>query len=80
MDDGRYRHNNKGFNENFTFPQSIHRGRTTIIRAPMQACENYPLSSLPLLVMSVQEEIQSSKDCVDTARGWMLEQLKDSLK
>ena len=29
MDVGGYRHNNKGFCENFTFPKSINRGRTT---------------------------------------------------
>ena len=31
-----YRHNNKGFCENFTFPKFINRGRTTIIEVPMQ--------------------------------------------
>ena len=34
---GGYRHNNKGFCENFTFPKSINRRRTTIIEVPMQA-------------------------------------------
>ena len=34
----------------------------------------------PLVVMSVQEEIRSSGDCVDTARGRTLEQLKNSFK
>ena len=33
----RYRYNNKGFCEKFTFPKSINRGRTTIIEVPMQA-------------------------------------------
>ena len=37
MDVGGYRHNNKGFCENFTFRKSINRGRTTIIEVPMQA-------------------------------------------
>ena len=35
MDVGGYRHNNKGFCENFTFPKSINRGRTTIIEVPI---------------------------------------------
>ena len=39
--------------------------------------ENYPLSSLPLVVMSVLAEIQSSSDYVNTARGWTLEQLEE---
>ena len=33
-------------------------------------------SSLPLVVTSVQEEIRSSRDYVDTIGGQMLEQLK----
>ena len=32
------------------------------------------------MVASIQEEIQSSGDYVDTPRGWMLEQLKNSFK
>ena len=36
MDVGRYIHNNKGFCENFKFPKSINRGRTTIIDVSMQ--------------------------------------------
>ena len=44
---GGYRHNNKGFCENFTFTKSINRRRTTIIEVPMQAWWNFsfPLSS-----------------------------------
>ena len=41
--------------------------------------ENSLLSSLPLMVMSVLEEIQSSNDCVDTARGRTLEWLEELL-
>ena len=53
-----YRHNNKGFFcENFTFPKSINRGRTTIIECPCKPNGNSPLSSLLLMVTSVQEEI-----------------------
>ena len=33
------------------------------------SCENSFLSSLSVLVTSFEEEIQPSKDCVDTARG-----------
>ena len=36
-DVGGYRHNIKGFCENFTFLKFIKRGRTTIIEGPMQA-------------------------------------------
>ena len=39
-----------------------------------------PPSSLPFVVMSVQEEMTSSGDCVDTTRGQMLERLKNSFK
>ena len=39
-----------------------------------------PPYSLPLVVMSGQEEIRSSGDCVDTARGQTLERLKNSFK
>ena len=35
MDVRGYRHNNKGFCENFTFPKSINRGRITIVEVPM---------------------------------------------
>ena len=38
------------------------------------------LSSLPLVVTSVQEEIRSSGDCVDTARDRTLGWLKNSFK
>ena len=68
------------FCENFTFPKSINRGRTTIIEVPMQPSGTSPPSSLPLVVTSVQEEIRSFGDCVDTARGRTLERLKNSFK
>ena len=57
MDIGEYRHNNKGFCENFTFPKSINRERMIIVEVPCKPSENSPLSSLPLTVTSVQEEI-----------------------
>ena len=37
--------------------------------------ENYPLSSVPLVVMSVLKVIQFSSNHVDTSRGRMLEEL-----
>ena len=80
MDVGGYRHNNKGFCEKFTFPKSINRRRTTIIECPCKPSGTSPPSSLPLVVTSVQEEIRSSGDCVDTARGRTLERLKNSFK
>ena len=57
MDVDGYRHNNKGFCENFTFLKSISRGRMTIIEVPCNPSRNSSLSSLPLVVTSVQEEI-----------------------
>ena len=80
MDVGGYRHNNKGFCENFTFPKSINWGRMTIIEVPCKPSVTSPLSSLPLMVMSVLEEIRPFGDCVDTARGRTLERLKNSFK
>ena len=41
--------------------------------------ENSPLSSIHLAMTSVQEEIQLSKDCMDTARGRMPKQLEELL-
>ena len=38
------------------------------------------MSSLPLMVMNILEEIQSSSDCVDIARGQMLEGLEELLQ
>ena len=34
---GEYRHNNKDFCENFTFPKSINKRRTTIIEVSTKA-------------------------------------------
>ena len=42
--------------------------------------ENSPLSFLPLVVMSVLEEIQLLNDRVDTTRGWTFEWLKELLQ
>ena len=38
-------------------------------RCPCKPCENSLLSSLSLFVTSFEEEIQASRDRVDTARG-----------
>ena len=75
-----YRHNNKDFCENFIFSKSINRERMTIKRCPCKTSGTSPLSSLPLVLTSVQEEIRPSGDCVDTSRGWTLGQLKNSFK
>ena len=42
--------------------------------------ENSTLSSLPLVVTSILEEIQSFSDCVDPARGQTLERLEELLQ
>ena len=46
----------------------------------IRACLVELLLSLLLVRTSVQEEIRSSRDCVDTARGRTLERLKNSFK
>ena len=52
------------------YQMSINRGRTTTTQGGQcKHCENYLLSSLSLLAKSFEEEIQSSGDRVDTARG-----------
>ena len=38
-------------------------------RCPCKPCENFLLSSLSLCVKSFEEQIQSSRDRMDTARG-----------
>ena len=43
----------------------------------MSLVENSPLYSLPLIVTSVQQEIQSFGDHVNTARGRTLERLEE---
>ena len=69
IDVGGYQHNNKGFCENFIFPKSINRGRTILTRSThVSLMENSYLSSLPLMVTRVQEEIYFSSDLVDPKR------------
>ena len=49
------------------------KGRNIIPKgAYMSLVRNSLLSSLYLLANSLEEEIQLSKDCVDTTRGWTL--------
>ena len=81
MSVGGYRHKYKDFCENFTFPKFINKGGMTITRVPMRAKLKFSLlfSSLPLVVASVQEEIQSS-GCVNTARGQTLERVGELLQ
>ena len=58
------------FYEKSIYQMSINRGRTTTTsRCLCKPCGNYIISSLSLLVNSFEEEIQSSRDRVDTARG-----------
>ena len=43
----------------------------------MSLVENSLLSSLPLMVTSVVEEISSHENCVDTSRGYTIKILSD---
>ena len=53
-----------------SFQMSINRGKmTTNSRCPCQPCGNSLHSSLSLLVKSLKEEIQTSEDRVDIAKG-----------
>ena len=74
MDINRYRHNSKAFSKSFTFSKSINRGKMTITKRTY-AClvEKSFSASLPLVITSVPKEIRSCKECVDTAKGWILE-------
>ena len=75
-----YKRNFKDFYENFTYLKFINRRRPTIpIGIHASLLENYPLSSLLLMEMSVQDEIQLSNNRVDTPRGWTLEHLLELL-
>ena len=60
---GRYRHNYEGFYEKNSYQMSINRGRMTTTKG------HSLYSYLSLLVKSFEEEIQLSRDRVDTARG-----------
>ena len=65
-----YWHNYEGFYENTSYQMSINKGRTTTtqgIHASLMGILSF--YSLSLLVKSIEEEIQPSRDRVDTARG-----------
>ena len=69
------------FFQNFTDLLFISQGRMTTPRSAHENFEkNFLLSSLSLLVKSIDEEIQLSSNHVDTVRGWIRETLKDSSK
>ena len=72
IDGSRYKY--KGFCEKFTFPKSINRG------AHESLVGNTPLSSLPLVVTSVLEDIQLSNNHVDTTRSQTLEWLEELIQ
>ena len=59
----RYRHKYKGFYEKFSFSKSISKGE-----CPYEPCGKLSPPP-PFMVMSVLEEIQSSNDYMDIARG-----------
>ena len=62
------------FMKKTSYQMSIYKGRTTtIVGAPCKPCGNSLHSSLHLLAKSFEEEIQPSRDRVDTARGKALE-------
>ena len=64
-------------NKKPTYQMSINRGRNDHnLRCPCKPCGNSFLSYLSLLVKGFEEEIQPSKDCVDTTRGYTLEYLQ----
>ena len=70
----RFRHNYEGIGEKFTNPKSINRGKMDH-NSRCKPFGNSLLASLFLSVKSIEEEIQSFGDRVDTARSWTLEQL-----
>ena len=70
MDVGRYRHNYEGFYEKSTYQMFINRGENDDnARCPSKPLGNSLFYYLSLLVKSFEEEIQPSRDCVDTSRG-----------
>ena len=70
MDIGRFRHNFEGFCRNFTYPVSLNEERMTPSkRAHVNLVESSPLSSLYLSMQSIEEEIQSYSNYVDTCRS-----------
>ena len=80
MDVDRCRHNNKGFCKKIRIPKVYKSGEHDHNRGAHASLVEILPSSLPLVVMSVKEEIRFSGDCVDTARGRTLERMKNSFK
>ena len=76
-----YMQNYMGFCENFAHPKFINRRRMTIARGThVILMENSPLSSLALIVTSVEEEILLSNNRVDISRGWTLKQFQELIQ
>ena len=71
---GGYRHNYEDFYEKSLYQMSINIKRMTITQgAHASLVKFFLISYLSLLVKNFEEEIQPSKDCEDTARGYTLE-------
>ena len=67
MDISGYKHDYEGFCENFTYPISINKGKTTKTEGIHR---NFVGNSLfSLLVKSFEAEIQLFDDCVDYVGG-----------
>ena len=57
------------FYEKCTYQMSINKGRMTTTQGAHASLVGSFLSSLSLLVKSIEEDIQPSRDRVDTTRG-----------
>ena len=69
MDVGGYRNNYENFYEKSTYQMSINREiNDRNSSCPCKPYKNSLISSLSLLVKSIEEEIQPFKDRVDTAK------------
>ena len=71
MNVSRYRHNYKGFSKKIHKKNLKNMRRTTTFKGAYARAltSNSLLSFLSLLVKSFEEEIQPSRDHMDTARG-----------
>ena len=69
MDVGGYRHNYEGFYKKTSYQMSINKERTTTTVGAHASLVEILSIILSLLVKSFEEEIQPSRDRVDTARG-----------
>ena len=66
MNISRYRHNYEGFNENFIYPMCINKWRMITTQGAHASLVKILTFLLSPLVKSIEEEIQSSNDCVYT--------------